>query len=72
LAGLIERFKYLKYALAVLLIFIGSKIFVADLLGLEKIPPSIGLGVTFAILASGVIYSLMKTQTKPQKNPKEA
>lgn len=62
LAGLIERFKYLKYALAVLLIFIGSKIFVADLLGLEKIPPSIGLGVTFVILATGVLYSLMKTK----------
>lgn len=62
LAGLLERFKYLKYALAILLIFIGSKIFVADLLGLEKIPPSIGLGVTFAILAGGVFYSLYKTR----------
>jgi len=32
------------------------------LLGLEKIPPSIGLGVTFVILATGVVYSLIKTK----------
>lgn len=62
LADMLERFKYLKYALAVLLIFIGSKIFVADLLGLEKIPASIGLGGTFLILATGIIYSLYKTR----------
>ncbi|MFO0500455.1 MAG: TerC family protein [Pseudomonadota bacterium] len=62
LADMLERFKYLKYALAILLIFIGSKIFVADLLGLEKIPASIGLGGTFLILAIGVAYSLYKTR----------
>lgn len=39
-----------------------SKIFVADLLGLEKFPPSISLGVTFGIIAIGVVWSLMKTR----------
>jgi tellurite resistance protein TerC len=62
LSGLIDRFAYLKYALAILLIFIGSKIFIVDMLGLEKIPPSLSLGVTFLILATGVIYSLYKTR----------
>ncbi|WP_253293443.1 hypothetical protein, partial [Enterococcus sp. S141_ASV_20] len=52
----------LKQALAVLLIFIGSKIFVADLLGLTKFPPAWSLGVTFAILASGIAYSLWRTR----------
>jgi tellurite resistance protein TerC len=61
LAAMVERFKYLKYALALVLVFIGSKIFVADMLGLAKVPPSISLGVTFAILAVGVAYSLYKT-----------
>lgn len=61
LAAMVERFKYLKYALALVLVFIGSKIFVADMLGLAKVPPSISLGVTFAILAVGVVYSLYKT-----------
>ena len=41
LAAVIERFRYLKPALAVVLIFIGSKIFVADLLGWEKFPPAL-------------------------------
>lgn len=62
LADMLERFSYLKYALAILLVFIGSKIFVADVFGLEKIPASIGLGGTFLILAVGVGYSLYKTR----------
>ena len=45
-----------------LLVFIGSKVFVADLLGMEKFPASISLSVTFAILASGVAWSLWKTR----------
>ena len=62
LAAMVHRFHYLKYALAVLLVFIGSKIFVADLLGLGKIPPAISLGTTFAILAAGIGWSLWKTR----------
>lgn len=65
LAAMVDRFHYLKYALAVLLVFIGSKIFVADALGLAKIPPSVSLGVTFATLAAGVCYSLWRTRKLP-------
>jgi tellurite resistance protein TerC len=65
LAALVHRFKYLKYALAVLLVFIGSKIFVADLLGIGKIPPPVSLGITFAILAAGILWSLYKTREQP-------
>jgi tellurite resistance protein TerC len=62
LAAMVDRFRYLKYALAALLVFIGSKIFVADALGLAKIPPPVSLGVTAAILAIGVGWSLWKTR----------
>ncbi|MGF1550500.1 MAG: TerC family protein [Sphingomonadaceae bacterium] len=62
LASMVARFHYLKYALSVLLVFIGSKIFVADALGLAKVPPSVSLSVTFAILAIGVAWSLWKTR----------
>jgi tellurite resistance protein TerC len=62
LAAMIDRFKYLKFALAIVLIFIGSKVFVADMLGLTKIPPSVSLAVTLSLLASGVIYSLWRTR----------
>ena len=66
LAAMVHRFHYLKYALAVLLVFIGSKIFIADALGLAKIPPPVSLGLTFAILAAGVGYSLWKTRGREE------
>jgi tellurite resistance protein TerC len=62
LSAIVHRFHYLKYALACVLIFIGSKIFIADLLGWQKFPPAISLSVTFALLALGVIWSLFKTR----------
>ena len=61
LAAILHRFAYLKYSLSVLLVFIGSKIFVADALGWEKFPPEWSLGITFAILGAGVGFSLWKT-----------
>ncbi|CAH0497904.1 TerC family protein [Novosphingobium sp. CECT 9465] len=63
LAAMIDRFVYLKYALAAVLVFIGSKIFVSDfLLGGDKFPPVLSLGVTIALIAGGVVFSLWKTR----------
>lgn len=67
LAAVIKRFHYLKYALSVVLIFIGGKSFIAYILGWEKFPIALSLGVTFAILGSGIGYSLWKTR-KATKN----
>jgi tellurite resistance protein TerC len=61
LAAMVHRFHYLKFALAAVLIFIGSKIFLADLMGLEKFPPPVSLAITFGLLSAGVLYSLWKT-----------
>jgi tellurite resistance protein TerC len=63
LSAILHRFAYLKYALSVLLVFIGSKIFIASALGWEKFPPAWSLGMTFLILGVGVTYSLWKTGT---------
>jgi tellurite resistance protein TerC len=60
LAAVIHRFKYLKYALAAVLIFIGCKIFYTQLWG--KLDPWISLSVTFGLLAAGIAYSLYKTR----------
>jgi tellurite resistance protein TerC len=67
LAAMVHRFHYLKYALSVLLVFIGSKIFLADLAGFPggKFPTEWSLGITFAILSVGVGYSLWKTRGGP-------
>ncbi|MFT6463973.1 TerC family protein [Halopseudomonas sp.] len=63
LAAMIHRFAYLKYALALVLVFIGSKIFLVGIIG--KIPSSISLGVTLALLVGGVLVSLYKTRGQP-------
>jgi tellurite resistance protein TerC len=63
LAAMVHRFHYLKYALALVLVFIGLKIFVSDfLLGGDKFPPVLSLGVTFGLIAAGIVYSLWKTR----------
>lgn len=64
LAAVIHRFAYLKQALAILLVFIGGKVIAAPLMGLEKFPPAISLGVTAAILIGGVVWSLWKTRAE--------
>jgi tellurite resistance protein TerC len=63
LAAMIHRFKYLKYALAAVLVFIGSKIFLVGIIG--KIPASVSLSVTFGLIAAGVLVSLWKTRGQP-------
>ena len=62
LAAVLHRFAYLKHALAVLLIFIGAKIFIADLFGLDKFPAWLSLTITGLILAAGLAWSLWKTR----------
>lgn len=63
LSAMVHRFYYLKYALAAVLVFIGSKIFIADfVMGGEKFPPVLSLGVTAALIAGGVLYSLWATR----------
>ena len=69
LAAMVHRFHYLKYALAAVLVFIGSKIFVTDfLLDGGKMPAWISLGVTFGLIAAGVLSSLWKTRGGEEKD----
>jgi tellurite resistance protein TerC len=60
LSALMHRFVYLKYALALVLIFIGCKIFYHGMVG--KVPALLSLGVTFGLLLGGVVVSLIKTR----------
>ena len=56
LADIVERFKYIKYSLALILILIGVKIFVGHFIDIPKYIP---LVVTFALLVLGVLVSLV-------------
>jgi tellurite resistance protein TerC len=62
LAAMVHRFHYLKYALSILLIFIGSKIFIAWGMGWDKFPPAWALSITIGILAIGIHFSVWKTR----------
>jgi tellurite resistance protein TerC len=63
LASAINRFAYLPYSLATILVLVGIKVSLVPM-GV-KIPTSLSLGVTIAVLAAGIIYSLWKTRGQP-------
>jgi tellurite resistance protein TerC len=62
LADLHNRFHLLSYGLAMVLVFIGAKMLLVDVI---KVPIAISLGVTAAILIGAVVLSLRI----PQKGP---
>ena len=68
LAAMVHRFEYLKYALAMVLVFIGAKIFWNNIVG--KLNPAISLGVTLALIIGGIVYSLYKTRGHAATTPK--
>lgn len=68
LATLLERFKYLKFALAVVLVFIGGKIFYNAAGG--HITPSVSLVATLVVLIGGAVFSFMATRHQEAKDEK--
>jgi tellurite resistance protein TerC len=70
LAAMVHRFRYLKPALALVLVFIGAKIFWNQLVG--KLDPLVSLSVTAALLAGGVLVSLLRTRGEGPAGPPPA
>jgi tellurite resistance protein TerC len=61
LAGLIDRFEYLKYGLAALLAFAGLKMLLSDVVHLDV---WVSLGIIVAILVVSVVVSLLATRDR--------
>jgi TerC family integral membrane protein len=59
LAGMAERFHLLKYGLAIVLVFVGTKMLIVDF---YKIPVGLSLGVVGLIIASFMFASLWLTR----------
>jgi tellurite resistance protein TerC len=57
LAGIIHRFHYLKYGLAVVLTFVGVKMLLTDI---YKVPTALSLGVIAVALGTSVVVSLLR------------
>jgi tellurite resistance protein TerC len=59
LASFVEKFTYLKPSLALVLMFVGTKMALVDVL---KIHAAVSLGVVCAILTVGVVASILKNR----------
>jgi tellurite resistance protein TerC len=57
LAGVIQRFRYLKLGLSVVLVFVGLKMALSDVV---KVPIGLSLGVIAVVLAAAVMASLLR------------
>jgi len=61
LAGMADRFHLLKYGLAMVLVFVGTKMLIADF---YKIPVGLSLGIVGLIIATFMFASLWVTRRK--------
>jgi tellurite resistance protein TerC len=66
LAGVMDRFKYLKPGLAFVLLFVGTKMLIIDF---YKIPVLASLAAVFGILAVAIVASLVATRVRPEAVP---
>jgi len=62
LAGVVDKFYYLKLGLSVVLVFVGIKMLIVEF---YKIPIGLSLGVIFAILAISIAASLWRAKHAP-------
>ncbi len=62
LAGIMEKFHYLKVGLSLVLVFVGAKMLLA---GIYKIPILASLAVIVALLAGSIVASLLRPPTQP-------
>jgi tellurite resistance protein TerC len=63
LAGVVHKFVYLKPALAIILTFIGAKMFLADV---YHIPTAVSLGVVGSVLLAAIGLSLLVNRHRPE------
>ena len=64
LADMADRFHLLKYGLAVVLMFVGTKMLIVEWL---KIPVAVSLSVVVAVLGISILLSLKSTRHAPSK-----
>lgn len=61
LADMAERFHLLKFGLAVVLMFVGTKMLIVEWF---KIPVAVSLGVVMAVIGTSILLSLIATRNK--------
>lgn len=73
LAGLMDKFSYLKTALVFLMVFVGMKMILSHYYGHDVIPTGYSLAMIAGILGVGIITSILasKKDTAPLHSPLE-
>lgn len=66
LAGFVARFTYLRPSLAAILVFVGTKMALADVVELH---PAASLGVILAILGAGIAASVRRSRGRAGRPP---
>ncbi len=61
LAGVVEKFSYLKVGLSAVLVFVGAKMALVDVV---KVPPALSLGVITLLLGGSIVASLLKARAQ--------
>lgn len=69
LAGMMDKFRYLKYGLAGILTFVGTKMLLVDI---APVPIALSLSIIVSMLAAAVIASLWRSESPiSDENPTE-
>ncbi|MCB1328527.1 MAG: TerC family protein [Maritimibacter sp.] len=66
LAAMMHRFVHLKTAVSLVLVFIGAKVIGAELLGIEKVPAVLSLGVSVPLETSADLAAVQSIQRGPK------
>ena len=64
LAGIVHRFVYLKYGLAAVLVFVGAKMILVDVV---KVPVAMSLAVVGTLIGASVVASLLAGGKTPSR-----
>ncbi|MEW6702519.1 MAG: TerC/Alx family metal homeostasis membrane protein [Bacteroidota bacterium] len=68
LAGIVDKFKYLKYGLGIVLVFVGLKMAWLNELYGGKFPIVLSLMIIAFVIISSIIFSLVMTTKKEKQN----
>jgi tellurite resistance protein TerC len=66
LAGIVDKFRYLKVGLSIVLVFVGLKMALVDL---YKVPPQVSLVVIATVLAGSIFLSLWVSKRESRSLP---
>lgn len=69
LAGVVHRFVYLKTGLAMVLVFVGTKMLAADLV---KVPVLVSLAVIAALIGGSIAFSLLRPPARDEPDDRDS